>query len=257
MDGTSNNSALGKDIFAELYRADLEREAEVMRYGAVEKANSIQFLLQEAGMKPDTLLELGCGTGAVLGECQRRGLGKEYFGVDYSQEAIEYLRAHVTGVQTAVVDLMVDDLPFEGPFDVVVLSHVLEHMEEPGVFLASALHNLKFQFLVAEVPLEDLPVLRLRKRLFGNPSVGVGHIQSYRKATFEQMLRTSGLTVVGRRTYLPIPSREMLRLIREKDGESTRTYYRRLLGRWLKVIFRPLWMRLYYAHYACLCVPRT
>ena len=102
-----------------------------------------------------SILELGCGTGAVIGELQRRALAQQYYGVDYSEEAIAYLKAAFPSIQCAVADVMETPNPFDkDSFDVVVLSHTLEHLEEPSPFLQS-IHSIPFEYLVAEVPLED------------------------------------------------------------------------------------------------------
>ena len=72
----------GKDHYRLLYQTELEQEAEWLRRGAVEKVNSIEELLRRHDIKPRKLLELGCGVGAVIAECQRRNLAASYAGVD-------------------------------------------------------------------------------------------------------------------------------------------------------------------------------
>lgn len=249
---------LGKDRYAEHYRDNLELQAKWLTFGAIEKTNSIQTLLERNSIKARTILELGCGTGAILQECQRRGLAQAYTGVDYSEEAIAYLQTHVPGVTAYAADIMSDDLALQGSFDVVILSHVLEHLEEPGLLLSTMLSKLDFTFLIAEVPLEHLPLLRLRAKIWGHPSKeGAGHVQFYTASAFEALLTSCGLAIIDRRQYLPIPTQESLELVRLRNDESQSTYYRRLLGRFLKLSLRPAWQKLYYAHHACLCTRTT
>lgn len=195
---------LGKDVYAKKYQANIELHAQWLNFGAHEKANSIQQLLIKHAIKPRNMLELGCGTGAVLEECQQRGL--------------------------------------------------LEHLEEPEVLLKSLTTKLRFKYLIAEVPLEDLKLLRIRSQIWGRPGIQAGHVQFYTQPTFESLLRTSGYNIIDRRQYLPIPSRQALEIVRVLNQESRPIFYRRLIGRYLKILVRPIMQRLYYAHHACLCV---
>jgi len=54
----------GREVYAELYRADLAAEAAWLRRGARHKVSSIQRLL--GARVPGKLLEFGCGTGVIL-----------------------------------------------------------------------------------------------------------------------------------------------------------------------------------------------
>ncbi|MCA9911391.1 MAG: class I SAM-dependent methyltransferase [Anaerolineae bacterium] len=254
MPAHDSHSGLGKDRYAAKYRDDVELQAQWLNFGAIEKTNSIQILLERNAIKPHTLLELGCGTGAILQECKRRGLAEAYSGIDYSEDAIAYLKTHVPNVTAYAADIMKDDLLVEDVFDVVIISHVLEHLEAPHDLLTSLLSKLKFTYLIAEVPLEDLPLLRIRSRLWGRPGEQAGHVQVYTQRSFEALLTASGFEIIDRRQYLPIPTRESLELVRLRNNESDSVHQRRLLGRHLQLSLNPLWRRLYYAHHACLCI---
>lgn len=87
-------SFTGKEHYLQVYQRDLNDQAEWLRRSAREKVDSIEQLLQSNDIRPKTIMELGCGTGAVILECQRRGLAEHYTAVDSSQEAIQYLSEH-------------------------------------------------------------------------------------------------------------------------------------------------------------------
>ena len=124
--------------------------------------DSVEALLNRQGVKPVTVLELGCGTGAVITECQRRGLGVEFTAVDYSKRAIGYLESHSEGIHCMTADITDPAFTFNDSFDVVILCHVLEHLEDPLKFLQSMTAKISFRYLVAEVPLEDLLASRIK-----------------------------------------------------------------------------------------------
>src|SRR5258707_355206 len=116
----------GRDHYDSLFQNELAREAEWLDRTAKNKADWIEVLLKKKGISCGTLLELGCGTGSVIRECQRRDLARTYIAVDYSETAIEYLRAHSDGIETYVADVTAADFAPGRPPDVVVLSHVIE-----------------------------------------------------------------------------------------------------------------------------------
>jgi trans-aconitate methyltransferase len=245
----------GKDHYQLLYATELERQAEWLRRGAAEKVNSIEILLHRNRIRPGTLIELGCGSGAVIAECRHRELGTRHIGVDYAQEAIDYLRQTSAGIDARCADISDPAFHIEDPFDLLVVSHVLEHLEEPGLFLRSVRNSLGTAHAVIEVPLEDLWAARMKALLRDRTLNRAGHVQFFTIPTFENLVGEHGLRIVDRRTYVPVLDMQTIRLLSEKDGW---TWHQRLVkmltGRILPGLLTPLWQRLYYAHHAVLCV---
>ncbi len=250
-----SSQILGKDHYRILYRTELEKESEWLRRGAVEKANSIEILLNRNRIKPRTITELVCGVGAVITECQRRGLATKYIGVDYAPEAIDYLRKHSVGIESIQGDITDPVFCIADTCDVVVLSHVLEHMEKPDIFLINMKKRLNFSYAVIEVPLEDLLASRIKSAMMDRTSNKAGHVQFFRIRTFEHLLSSNGFKIVDRRTYVPVLDIDTIRFVSDKDGFSKNS---RLLktfkGNYLPRMLNPLWKRLYYAHHAVLCI---
>lgn len=243
----------GRDRFDAIYRDDVETEARWLAYGAEPKVGSLQEVLAQARLRPRSLLELGCGTGAVIRECQRRGVGDELTAMDYSEEAIAYLAAHSRGIRCLRADITAPGVDFGGPYDVVVLSHVLEHLEEPLAFLRSLTAHLRFRYLVAEVPLEDLWAARLKGLVRDRTKNAAGHVQFYTRRSFHELLAQAGLVIDADRRYVPILSPEAIDLIAARGRLSRpRTLLTFATQRWLPRVLGPLWERLYYAHYTVL-----
>src|SRR4051812_45086277 len=84
-----------------------------------------------AAFAPETrVLEVGCGDGLLLELLERRGFG-DRIGVDPGRAAAESGRADV------VHGYFPDDLPSDHRYGLIVLRHVLEHIEVPVPFLAA------------------------------------------------------------------------------------------------------------------------
>lgn len=83
------------------------------------------------------VLELGCGTGRVLGPLRARGA--LVAGVDFAPAMLAKAAARHPDVELVLHDLSAPPLPFaDASFDVVVSSLVLEHIADLGRFFAEA-----------------------------------------------------------------------------------------------------------------------
>ena len=97
-----------------------------------------------AGPSPKRVLELGCGGGANLSVLKRRYPTCHTTGVELRPDAAAAARASGNVDALFVGDLLdpaLVPLP-AAAFDLVVLSHVLEHFAEPEAVLARARHGL-------------------------------------------------------------------------------------------------------------------
>jgi ubiquinone/menaquinone biosynthesis C-methylase UbiE len=161
MPDEKNIGYTGAEHYVKKYSTELDINAEWLRLGAVEKVNSIEELLKQVDFSPQTILEIGAGTGAIIEECMRRGIGRQFFAVDYSSDAIKYLKDRHKEFLTVAVSDITKAIPFEGmDFDLIILSHILEHLEQPDLALKNAINRCRY--LIAEVPLEDLPFGRFK-----------------------------------------------------------------------------------------------
>jgi SAM-dependent methyltransferase len=103
-----------------------------------------------------SLLDVGCADGLFLKVARDDGWSVE--GIEFSPEGARRASLRL-GRPVAVGDLTRDRL-LRGPFDVVTLWHVLEHLSDPGAMLAAVFRRLRPGGLVAvAVPnLDNLPM---------------------------------------------------------------------------------------------------
>lgn len=84
------------------------------------------------------VLDIGCGTGFLLERLAERGFSG--IGIDLSPESVEHARRRLAQIGasdrlTAVVGSAYE--PPAGPFDLIALTDVLEHLEDPRACIAA------------------------------------------------------------------------------------------------------------------------
>ncbi|WP_439814243.1 class I SAM-dependent methyltransferase [Zavarzinia sp. CC-PAN008] len=168
------------------------RMLEWRRLGAIDKVRNLVELMGPRLANVRSVLDVGCGTGAVLSELKRA--------VPHLQQAVGVDLADPDAHRdpaAAAMDLRAYDgrvLPFEdNAFDFVYASHVLEHVPDERGFLRE-LRRVARTWIFLEVPCEinlRTNQVRLQKTL------NIGHINSYTPDTFALTLETSELPIDG------------------------------------------------------------
>jgi SAM-dependent methyltransferase len=85
-------------------------------------------------LRPASLLDFGCGDGRLLYELRRRGQVRRLAGVDFSRRSLALASGlHAADGGEGRVALAPELSAAEGPFDVVVMMEVLEHIPDTEV----------------------------------------------------------------------------------------------------------------------------
>lgn len=174
-----------KANYERFYQDDV---AEWRRIGSIDKVRNITRLCGKHA--PARVLEVGCGDGSILARMSEVGFGEALHGVDISSTGVA--KANARGIPRLVGCQVYDGqtFPFEDDaFDLVVLTHVVEHLEYPRAVLYEAARVAKRVFI--EVPLED--TIRMPRDFVAD---AVGHINFYSPATIRRLVQTCELRVV-------------------------------------------------------------
>jgi SAM-dependent methyltransferase len=170
---------------------DGEKYREWRHLGAVGKADHVVELTARAGLPaPETVAEVGCGDGAVLGELGRRGFGAHRTGFEISSSGVkltaeraEVHEAHVfDGARLPVAD---------GAYDLVFATHVLEHVPDPVPLTRELLRVGRA--VIIEVPLEANA--SARRPAARAASEGVGHLHRFDRRAIRRLVTDAGWTV--------------------------------------------------------------
>jgi SAM-dependent methyltransferase len=181
--------------------------AEAARYGAWRmhgarlKAGHVVALCERAGLRPRTLVEIGCGDGAVLQELAERGLASELDGFELSAPAAELARKRPIPGARRIEAYDGARVPADdGAYDLAVISHVLEHVPDPAALLAEAARVARW--VLVEVPLEaNRSAARPAKRAQARE---IGHIQAFDRAAMHGLVAGAGLALQAELTD-PLP----------------------------------------------------
>lgn len=245
-----NGSAALRRFYEQAYSHDPQSSAAYASWralGAVGKADHVLELCSRAGVRPASVLEVGCGDGALLSELHRRGFGGRLAGVEISDAAVA-----IAGERPEIdVVARYDGLHLpqdDAAHDLGILSHVLEHVPDPAALLAEVGRVCKA--VIVEVPLEaNVSARRAGKR---EHAAEVGHLQRLDRGAARAIVARAGLAIAGElEDALPLAvHRFFATSTRARAQGSVKWAARRSLHGAAPSLAR----RLFTVHYACLCV---
>jgi SAM-dependent methyltransferase len=252
-------------FYQEGYTSDPSRAGEYARWralGARGKADHTIRLCEQAGLRPRSVLDVGCGDGALLCALRRRGFGERLAAVEIAPAAVEIARGRPEIDSVELYDgqrLPVGD----GAYDLGILSHVLEHVPDPAALLAEVARACRA--VVVEVPLEDN--LSARRPSRRSRAEDVGHIQRLSREGARRIVADAGLRKASggpgtespglRVAYEledPLPLEAHRFFAATPDAQAAATVRWALRGG-LHRLAPPAARRLFTVHYACICLP--
>lgn len=107
----------------------------IEEFGLADRANYTAFYLQDRNLffKNARILDVGCGEGSILKEIKRREPSVEVVGIEPNVAFAKFAREYLgSKVYSSLADLSVNR---ESAFDLIIVNHVLEHVENPVEFL--------------------------------------------------------------------------------------------------------------------------
>jgi 2-polyprenyl-3-methyl-5-hydroxy-6-metoxy-1,4-benzoquinol methylase len=158
--------------------------------------SAIMRLLAEN--KPRTVLDAGCGNGALCADLLR--CGYEVTGVDADANGIELARQQYPGIDFRTAFFAE---PALRQFDTVVSTEVVEHLYSPHELADYALRSLKpGGVFIVTTPyhgfIKNLALSLLNKWDFHHTANWHGgHIKFWSKESLSKLLRNAGFEIVG------------------------------------------------------------
>ncbi len=166
------------------------------------------------------LLDVGYGRGYLVELARAYGL--ETYGVEASPNQLKSLDDRM-GRRLWRSSTADQSLPW-GSFDAVIVSHVLEHTDDPRGFLESISSALNPEGVIY-VAVPDMDSAQFR--IFGkrwDPITPLAHQQYFNKASLSRLLESVGFRQPERIDHVPIPddlASRWMRLMREIGGSDS------------------------------------
>lgn len=136
------------------------------------------------------VLEVGAGDGSILKILSEQNFAPEYHAVEISDSGVEYIQSRNIGNLKSVQVFDGYHLPFaDDSFDLIILSHVLEHVEHERMLLRELKRVAKM--CVIEVPRDYKTNVDGRIKHF----LAYGHINVYTPTSLRYLLLTEGFKV--------------------------------------------------------------
>jgi ubiquinone/menaquinone biosynthesis C-methylase UbiE len=166
--------------------------------GARYKAQNIVEVCKS--IKPKSVLEVGAGDGSILHFLNEWGFAEELYALEIAPAGVEKIRERNLKSLKEVQVFDGYQIPYaDNSFDLVVLAHVLEHVEHERMLIREPKRVAKH--LVIEVPRDYRFGVDQRLSHF----LAYGHINMYTPTLLRYLLRSEGLEIVADKSSLITP----------------------------------------------------
>lgn len=156
------------------------------------KAKQIISIIENNGLHPLTICEIGCGAGEILNQLSNHHDKGRYFGYEISPHAYRLCREKTKpNLSFFLQDLLEDDNAY---FDLILAIDVFEHVDDYLGFLRTLRNKGRHKIFHIPLDLSVQTVLRSSPILNGRRSVG--HIHYFTKETALATLRDTGYEIV-------------------------------------------------------------
>jgi ubiquinone/menaquinone biosynthesis C-methylase UbiE len=163
--------------------------------GAKYKAKNIIELSKT--IKFNSVLEVGCGEGAILDWLSKWNFSTNLHAIEISESGMAMTKSKNIEHLKSITLFDGYKIPFEdNQFDLIICSHVMEHVEHERVLLREIRRVSKHQ--VFEVPIDFSFYVDKKIKHF----LAYGHINIYTPALFRFLLLSENFNILNHKCYL-------------------------------------------------------
>lgn len=203
--------------------------------GAKYKAQNIVEVCKSIEAKK--VLEIGAGDGSILHYLNEWNFGKELYALEIAQSGVDKIKARNLAKLKEVQTFDGYQIPYpDDSFDLIILAHVLEHVEHERVLIRELKRVAKY--IVIEVPKDYRFGVDKRMKHF----LAYGHINMYTPTSLRFLLKSEGLALVAEKVSMTKPEVNYFNeFINKKANKSIAKqlkiqleyHIKLILGRWL------------------------
>jgi ubiquinone/menaquinone biosynthesis C-methylase UbiE len=157
--------------------------------GAKAKAQNILNVCKS--IKPAKVLEVGAGDGSILHFLNEWHFGEELYALEIAESGVDLIKERKLSNLKEAKSFDGYQIPYaDDSFDLVILAHVLEHVEHERILLRELKRIAKN--IVIEVPLDYRFGVDKRMKHF----LDYGHINMYTPTSVRFLLQSEGLEII-------------------------------------------------------------
>lgn len=181
----------------------LDKDRSEQAYWDLEHSDKLADWGQLLDSETNSLLDVGCSGGLLLEFAAAAGWHVE--GIEPSGEAVSEARSHGLTIHQGLYNDV--DLPAES-FDVVHSKLVVEHLPDPGQFLAWCARLLRPGGIVSvQIPNDFNPLQLAAQAALGKPKWWIAppfHVNYFTYASLEKLMRSERFEPVARDATFPM-----------------------------------------------------
>ena len=156
---------------------------------------SFQFLKSKL-TKEFSVLDLGCNTGDLtyqISTCVKNVVGIDFNSAHIVKARKTYIQENIQFIHGEVIEYLQQN---SQRFDVMILSHILEHIENPESFLVSC--KKFFRYIYIEVPDFERSHLNVYRHELGSKLIysDVDHIWEFDRTSMKEVIQKTGLEII-------------------------------------------------------------
>ena len=174
------------------------KDPNIRKWRELGAQNKVQNIIDiTKGRSFDKVLEVGSGDGSILQALSNQGFAKELYSVEISQSGLDAIKAR--NIPELKEAQLFDGykVPFEdNSFDLVILTHVLEHVEFERLLLRELKRLAKHQ--VIEVPRDYCFGVDKKLEHF----LDYGHINMYTPSSLKFLVKSEGFNILQEKTSI-------------------------------------------------------
>lgn len=166
--------------------------------GAKYKAQNIVDVCKE--IKPKKVLEVGAGDGSILHFLNDWHFAPELYAIEIAESGVDIIKERKLARLKEAKVFDGYKIPYEDDsFDLVVLAHVLEHVEHERILIRELKRVAKY--IVVEVPKDYRFGVDERMKHF----LDYGHINMYTPTSLRFLLQSEGLEILEDKVSMTAP----------------------------------------------------
>jgi SAM-dependent methyltransferase len=212
-------------------------DAEASHFWFRARRRLVLWAIQSYFPRPGSLLDVGCGTGFMLGELRGASPDVTLAGCDVRLEAVRHARRQLQDVYLIQGDVL--RLPLRRQFDVITALDVIEHLDSDQGALAEMFNALKpGGGLLVTVP--------QHQRLWSEVDEFSCHRRRYSRADLLAKMSIAGFEVLRCTSFffstLPLVALHRLRATRRAFDPAAELRISPLINRTAAALLQPEWM---------------